>query len=91
MTELENRIKGAVVTARGGKISHEDLGTDMPKENKRYTELNLKIARDNLERDLILRALSRHRNNITRACEDLGVSRPTLYDLMEKLKIPKQK
>jgi two-component system, NtrC family, response regulator len=90
VTELENRIKGAVVRAMGGKISHEDLGTDIPKD-KKYTGLNLKTARDNLERDLILRALSRHGNNITRACEALGISRPTLYDLMEKLRIPKQK
>jgi two-component system NtrC family response regulator len=49
----------------------------------------LKDAREILEKELILKAMARNENNLTKAASDLGVSRPTLYDLMEKLGIPK--
>jgi len=42
-----------------------------------------------LEKGLILKAIARNENNLTKVASDLGVSRPTLYDLMEKLGIPK--
>jgi two-component system NtrC family response regulator len=86
VTELENRIKGAVAIAMDTKIKLEDLGADIPNE---YTGIGLKEARNNLERELILKALSRHRNSITKACKDLDISRPTIYGLMNKLKIPR--
>ncbi|NIN00660.1 MAG: AAA family ATPase, partial [candidate division Zixibacteria bacterium] len=46
-------------------------------------------AREALESDLIQRSLSRNKGNITRAAAQLGISRPTLYELMEKLGIEK--
>jgi two-component system NtrC family response regulator len=83
--ELENRLKRAVIMAEGNKITPVDLEMDAP-EDKRE-EISLKDAREALERDLVTRALSRNNDNITRAAEELGISRPTLYELMEKLGI----
>ena len=52
--------------------------------------MGLKEARETLEKELLLKALSRNSGNLTKAALDLGVSRPTLYDLMEKFGIPKE-
>jgi DNA-binding NtrC family response regulator len=51
---------------------------------------SLRAARARLDRSLIQDALAKHRGNLTRAADDLGVSRPTLYDLMHKLGIPRR-
>jgi two-component system NtrC family response regulator len=48
-----------------------------------------KEARDGLERDFIQRALTKNKGNVTQAAADLGISRPTLYELMERLGIKK--
>lgn len=85
--ELENRVKRAVIMSDGKKISLEDLEMQsavIPPEH-----MLLKDARENLEKELILKAISRNENNLSKAASDLGVSRPTLYDLMDKLGIPK--
>ena len=83
--ELENRVKRAVIMAEGPKIAPEDLELTSPFE--KYEGKGLREAREELERDLISKALARNRWNVTKAAEELGVSRPTLYELMEKLKI----
>jgi two-component system, NtrC family, response regulator len=49
--------------------------------------LTLKEARENLERDMILQSLRKHSGKIAPAANELGVSRPTLYELMDKLGI----
>jgi two-component system NtrC family response regulator len=51
--------------------------------------MGLKEAREATERKLVLSALVRNQDNITRTAEELGISRPTLYELMEKLGIGK--
>jgi two-component system NtrC family response regulator len=51
--------------------------------------VTLKEAREELERDLIQRTLRKHNGNMTRTAAELQVSRPTLYELMEKLGIRK--
>ena len=51
----------------------------------------LKEAREALERDYVQRALRRHNGKISPAAADLGISRPTFYELMEKLGIQKDK
>jgi two-component system NtrC family response regulator len=89
VTELENRIKKALVTAQDRKIRPEDLGLGTPMEKIQYSGMTLKDAREKCEKDLILQALSKNRDNIKKSAEDLGISRPTLYELMEKLKISK--
>jgi len=85
--ELENRIKRAVIMSEGKKITLEDL--EMKSIAGRKECIVLKDARELLEKELILKAMARNENNLTKAASDLGVSRPTLYDLMEKLGIPK--
>jgi two-component system NtrC family response regulator len=85
--ELENRIKRAVIMAEGQKMTPADLEFQSPYEI--YKGKGLKEAREALEKDFIQRALSRHKGSITHAASELGISRPTLYELMEKLGIGK--
>jgi two-component system NtrC family response regulator len=81
--ELENRIRRGVIMADGPRMSPEDL--ELASLSTRSAGPKLREAREGLERDLIQRALSRHQDNITQAAAELGISRPTLYDRMEKL------
>jgi len=71
--------------ARKTKITPEDLqlGTDKVS----FHGVRLREARENLEREMILQALAKARNNLSKAADELGISRPTLYELMEKLGI----
>jgi Response regulator containing CheY-like receiver, AAA-type ATPase, and DNA-binding domains len=85
--ELENRIKRAVIMSEGKKITLEDLEMESTVGKKKC--LVLKDAREILEKEFILKAIARNEKNLTKAASDLGVSRPTLYDLMEKLGISK--
>ncbi|MGQ9777259.1 MAG: PEP-CTERM-box response regulator transcription factor [Thermodesulfobacteriota bacterium] len=85
--ELENRIKRAVIMAEGPKLTPEDLELTSPFE--KYRGKTLKEAREEIERDLIERAMYRNKGNISKVAQELGVSRPTLYELMEKLGIGK--
>ncbi len=85
--ELENRIKRAVIMAEGQKVTQADLELQSPYE--KYERKGLREARESLERDFIQRVLSKHKGSITHAASELGISRPTLYELMEKLGINK--
>lgn len=78
--ELENVIKRAVIIVDGNTIGAVDLGLT----SSEAESLNLREVRENAERDALVRALSRVNGNLTRAAEMLGVSRPTLYDLMHR-------
>jgi two-component system NtrC family response regulator len=86
--ELENRIKRAVIMAEGQKVTPVDLELDFP--YSKYESKGLKEAREAIEKDLIQKALAKNKRNITKAAEELGISRPTLYELMEKLGINKE-
>jgi len=86
--ELENRIKRAVIMAEGNKISPADLELGM--QHARDEFLNLREAREAMEKEMILKALTKTKDNVTRAAEALGISRPTLYELMEKLGIERK-
>jgi len=85
--ELENRIKRAVIMAESSQISPVHLELAEPTDP--YSGKRLKEAREVLERDLVQKALARTKGNLTQAAAELGVSRPTLYELMDKLGIGK--
>ncbi len=81
--ELENCIKRAVIMADGNQITPEDMGLNEARENEEAS-LDLRLAREEAERRVIITALGRVDGNVLRAAEMLGVSRPTLYDLMHR-------
>lgn len=83
--ELENRVKRAVIMADGKRLTMDDL--ELTHATPAPGTANLKEAREAVERDLVQRALHRHNGKIARAAIELGISRPTLYELMEKLDI----
>jgi len=80
---MENRIKGAVVTADQPVVSAEDLGLG-DFSGAQLEVITLKAARDLAERDALARALAVAEGNVSRVAELLGVTRPTVYDLMSK-------
>ena len=83
--ELENCIKRATIMAEGNQISLEEVGLSPPKDEFSEGMLDLRTLRDETERRAIIAALGRVNGNIVKAAELLGVSRPTLYDLMHRL------
>jgi two-component system NtrC family response regulator len=80
--ELENRMKRAVIMADGKMITAEDL--DLETEEEDSLPVNLKSAREQADRRAIRQALARSENNISNTAKLLGISRPTLYDLMKQ-------
>ena len=81
--ELENKIKGAVIMADGKHVTAADLGLDGG-EGQEAESLNLREVRHRAESKAIRVALMRNYGNISRTAEQLGVTRPTLYDLLNK-------
>jgi two-component system NtrC family response regulator len=79
--ELENRVQRAVILAQDAAIRAEDLELAEAGAPKPRT---LQDARDVAERALLEEALTRNAGNITRAARDVGVSRPTLHDLLHR-------
>ena len=82
--EMENKIKGAVIMAEGKLVTADDLGLSTTEVSP---NLNLRAVRQHAETQAIRDALIRMSGNISRAASLLGVTRPTLYDLMEKYEI----
>jgi putative PEP-CTERM system response regulator len=81
--EVENCIKRAVIMSDGPQIGADDLGLPASAQAAPQDEpLNLRQAREGAEYKVMVRALARADGNIAKAAELLGVSRPTLYDLM---------
>lgn len=79
--ELENRIKRAAIMADGKMVTAADLDLDQAADDGGF--LNLRQVREAAERVAIGRALSMSEGNVSAAARLLGVSRPTLYDLMK--------
>jgi len=80
--EIESRIKRAVIMSDGPKITLEDLELD--DFDTESMPLNLQQVRDEAERAAIVRALTHTDANVSEAAKLLGITRPTLYRLMEK-------
>ena len=81
--ELENRVKRAVIMAEGKLVGAEDL--DLTEEGDAESQaLNLKQAREAADRRMIRQAMARSQGNISLAAKLLGISRPTLYDLLKQ-------
>jgi len=79
---MENKIRGAVIMAEGKQVTAADLGlaaTDASAPN-----LNLREVRREAETRAIRRALAFANDNVSQAAKMLGITRPTLYDLIEK-------
>jgi two-component system NtrC family response regulator len=83
--ELQNRVRRAVIMADGKRVTACDL--ELTDALSALPLQTLKEARESVEREMVQEALRRHRGRITSAAQELGVSRPTLYELMEKLGI----
>ena len=80
--EMENCIKRAVIMAEGSQISTDDIGlSTLPKMTE---SINLRQVRDDAEYNAVVKALARVNGNIAKAAELLGISRPTLYDLISR-------
>ena len=85
--ELQNRVQRAVIMAEGKRVTAADL--ELTEALDGIPMQTLKEARENAEREIVQDALRRNKWKITAAALELGISRPTLYELMEKLKISK--
>jgi two-component system NtrC family response regulator len=83
--ELENKLKRAVIMADGKLVTAEDLDLTPDREDGGY--LNLKAVREAADRAAITRAIARSEGNISSAAKMLGISRPTLYDLLKQYAI----
>ena len=84
--ELENRVKRAVIMAEHKQITARDLelGGNSPDE---LATFNLREIRDRADRQAVTRALNHVGGKISQAAELLGISRPTIYDLLKKFKL----
>ena len=81
--ELENRVKRAVIMTEGKLVNAADLDLAAP-DNSGAQVLNLKSARETADRRVIRHALARSEGNISSTAKLLGISRPTLYDLLKQ-------
>ena len=82
--EMQNRVKRAVIMADGKRLTADDLELADASNTAPPT---LKEAREVVEKGVVQSALKRHQGKITSAALELGISRPTLYELMDRLGI----
>jgi two-component system, NtrC family, response regulator len=82
--ELQNKIKRALVLTDGPFIGPAELELDLPNESTRSAGSTLKEAREALEREVLANALQENGGNLSKTARALGISRPTLYDLMSR-------
>ena len=100
--ELQNRIQRAVIMADESLITESDLEIELNNHNIRNGRVGeqiclsefiissgLKSAREHLEREMLRLAMKKHHGNISAAARELGITRPTFYELMNKLHVTK--
>jgi two-component system NtrC family response regulator len=85
--ELESRVKRAVIMADNNLINPDDL--ELGDTGAEPLPLNLKMVREAAERKAIIRAMNHNNQNVSDAAEALGITRPTLYNLIERLGLKK--
>ena len=83
--ELQNRVKRAVIMAEGKQITPKDMELDQVSTNQ--ADFSMRHMRDQAERQAILRALSHTGGKLSAAADLLGISRPTIYDLIRKFNL----
>ena len=86
--ELQNRVQRAVIMSDDNRIGLEDL--ELAEASIKMPCMTLKEAREHAEREVVQATLKRNAGKITTTALDLGISRPTLYELMEKLGIARE-
>jgi two-component system, NtrC family, response regulator len=82
--ELQNRVKRALVLADGPSIGPAELELETPSEESGAAPSKLKDAKEALEKEILTNALRDNNGNISKTAKSLGISRPTLYDLMSR-------
>lgn len=82
--ELENCVKRAAIMAENHQVTADDLGLQGPEESAEEDSLDLRTLRDATEQRAVIAALARANGTIAKAADLLGISRPTLYDLMHR-------
>jgi two-component system, NtrC family, response regulator len=82
--ELQNRVKRALVLADGPCIAPAEMELELSRSTGSPAGATLKEAKQELERELVARTLKDSRGNISQAAKTLGISRPTLYELMSR-------
>lgn len=80
--ELENKINGAVIMAEGRQVTADELGLESRMAAPDF--INLRSARKSADQKAVRKAIALSDGNLSRAAELLGVTRPTLYDLLQK-------
>jgi two-component system NtrC family response regulator len=88
--ELENRIKRAVVMAEGKYVTPANLELKDPSSSEEEAS-TLRASRDSREKDLVRLAMEKAEGNVSRAAAELGISRPTLYQLLARYGLKKAK
>ncbi len=83
--EIRNRVKRAAIMAEGTQLTAHDLELDSPAPES--VSFNLRDARDKAEHEMLLQAIGHSGGKISPAADLLGISRPTLYDLLKKYNI----
>ena len=85
--ELQNRVRRAAIMSEGKRVTPQDL--ELGQADSVPPSITLKDARETVERQMVTMALKKNAGKITAAATELGISRPTFYELMEKLGIQK--
>ena len=86
--EIQNRVKRAVIMAEAKRLTAQDLELEGAAAAPQAS--SLKEARESVEREVVQKALRKHAGKIAPASAELGISRPTLYELMEKLGLKRE-
>ncbi len=89
--ELQNRVKRGVIMTSGSRVTAKDLELERDRGVVSSAATTLRQAREHVEREMVEQALKKNSGKITSAAAELGISRPTLYELMEKLGISKER